>query len=183
MPAQECRILPDLQLAGRALHEFYASGAADGTVLAGVVLASAVLTGAVGALAQGAEPAVTLWIRHSGMDREYGAPYPPGLVELGLDPSRIILVLARDAQSALQAGLEGARCAALGAVLIELSGEARMYDLTASRRWRPGNRAQQCCWPALLPHLCQVPRKRGGRYRQGRPRRWRPALRETRPLN
>jgi protein ImuA len=61
-------------------------------------------------------------------------PHPAGLAELGFDPAHLLLIRARDAPSALQAGLEGARCAALGAVIIELRGETRAYDLTASRR-------------------------------------------------
>ena len=40
----------------------------------------------------------------------------------------------RDAKEALQAGAEAGRCATVGATLIELFGEARAYDLTASRR-------------------------------------------------
>jgi protein ImuA len=145
MSSRSCRILPHLPLAAHALHEFYAAAEADGTALISVV----------SALAHDARSAFTLWIRHAGMDRECGLPYPPGLVELGLDPARIILVQARDAQAALQAGLEGARCAALGAVLIELHGEARIYDLTASRRLALAARASGT--PVLLARTAAMP--------------------------
>jgi protein ImuA len=145
MPTRNCRILPHLHLATHALHEFYAAAEADGTALISVV----------SALAHGARSAFTLWIRHAGMDRACGLPYPPGLVEFGLDPARIILVQTRDVQAALQAGLEGARCAALGAVLIELHGEARLYDLTASRRLALAARASGT--PVLLARTAAMP--------------------------
>jgi protein ImuA len=86
-----------------------------------------------------------LWVRHGAHDREAGAPYPAGLAELGIDPSRMLLVRARDVQSALQAGLEGARCASLGAAIIELWGESSLYDLTASRRLALAARASGSC--------------------------------------
>ncbi|MCA0402094.1 MAG: hypothetical protein LCH38_14925 [Proteobacteria bacterium] len=75
-----------------------------------------------------------LWIRHEALASETGTPYPAGLVELGFDPTLLLFVRALDVPSALQAGLEGARCKALGAVIIDIRGEARAYDLTASRR-------------------------------------------------
>ena len=75
-----------------------------------------------------------LWVRQDVLDAETGRLHPPGLAELGLDPARILLVRARDAQDVLRAGAEAARCSALGAVLIEPWGEPRLFDLTASRR-------------------------------------------------
>jgi protein ImuA len=125
-------MLPDHQgdaprafsLARGALHEVYAARQADAAGLAALALM----------LGEGDRRRTRLWIRHEVAMRETGMPYPAGLVELGFDPSRILLLHARDALAALQAGLEGARCAALGAVMIELWGEARAYDLTASRR-------------------------------------------------
>ena len=112
-------------LARAALHEFYAATETDAPGMTGVALALA-------RMATDARP--ILWVRQEFLDREVGAPYPPGLAEFGLDPSRLTLVRARDAQAALQAGLEGARCASLGAAMIELWGEAKALDLTAGRR-------------------------------------------------
>jgi protein ImuA len=106
------------------LHEFYAGAGADGASLSALAL---LLAGVEGRRTR-------LWVRHEAQDREMGAPCPEGLSELGLDPSRLMLMRARDVPSALQAGLEGARCAALGAVILEIAGAARAYDLTASRR-------------------------------------------------
>jgi len=115
---------PGFSLARGALHEFYAGAEADGVSLS----ALAVMLGMAGG------QQATLWARHEALTQETGMPHPAGLAELGFDPAHLLLIRARDAPSALQAGLEGARCAALGAVIIELRGEAKAYDLTASRR-------------------------------------------------
>lgn len=112
-------------LSRAALHEFYAAAEADAPATTGAALAFARLA---------ADGRPVLWVRHEALDREAGAPYSPGLAELGIDPARLIFVRARDVQAALQAGLDGARCAAPGAVVVELRGEAKELDLTASRR-------------------------------------------------
>jgi len=61
-----------------------------------------------------------------------------GLARLGIDPARLTLVeppAGRDGEAALlRAGLDAARCPALGAVVIESEGRLAAYDLTASRR-------------------------------------------------
>ncbi|MGL4973753.1 MAG: hypothetical protein ACRC56_00555, partial [Bosea sp. (in: a-proteobacteria)] len=106
------------------MHEFYTDAEANGVSLSALALM----------IGEDSTRQVKLWVRHDAVASETGAPHLIGLAELGLDPARLILVRARDAPSALQAGLEGARCSALGAVIIELRGEARAYDLTASRR-------------------------------------------------
>jgi protein ImuA len=108
-----------------ALHEIYASGTADLAAATGLSVGLAIR-------AAGTRP--ILWVRQDVLDAETGRLHPAGFVELGFDPSRILLVRARDAQGVLRAGVEAARCAALGAVLIEPWGEPRLLDLTASRR-------------------------------------------------
>lgn len=123
-PDHQAHASPGFSLARGALHEFYAGAEADGVSLSGLAM---MLGNAGGKQA-------TLWIRHEAQASETGAPHPAGLAELGFDSTRLLLVRARDVSSALQAGLEGARCAALGAVIVEIRGEARAYDLTASRR-------------------------------------------------
>ena len=105
-------------------HEFYARLTADAVNCAGLALGLAAQSGR-GPL---------LWVRLAPLASEAGTPDAVGLAEFGLDPSRLILADMRDMRSALQAGLEGARCSALQAVFIELWGETRLYDLTASRR-------------------------------------------------
>lgn len=110
--------------AADGLHEVYAAGQAEAVCLSGCLLAMGG-AGGTGAL---------LWVRQAEQNREAGMPSAAGLRELGIDPGRVVLVLPRDPLSALQAALEGARCRALGGVVLELWGEVRPYDLTASRR-------------------------------------------------
>lgn len=112
-------------IARAALHEVYAPGTADLAAATGFV---------VGLAIRAAGPRPILWARQDVVDAETGRLHPPGLTELGLDPGRVLLVRARDAEGVLRAGSEAARCPALGAVLIEPWGEPRRLDLTASRR-------------------------------------------------
>ena len=112
-------------IARAALHEVYAAGMADLAAATGF---------SVGLAIRAAQMRPILWVRQDFLDAETGRLHPPGLIELGLDPSRILLVRARDAEGVLRAGAEAARCSALGAVLIEPWGEPRLLDLTASRR-------------------------------------------------
>jgi protein ImuA len=133
------------RLAGGALHEFYAEGQADGVAMLGLVLS----------LARAERPASTLWVRHAALDQELGAPGASGLAEWGAAPSGLILVRLRDGQAALQAGLEGARCASLGAVVIELWGASKAYDLVASRRLALA--AQASGLPVMLARVSAGP--------------------------
>jgi protein ImuA len=112
-------------IARAALHEVYAPATADLVAATGF---------AVGLAIRAAGPRPILWVRQDVVDAETGRLHPPGLIELGLDPGRVLLVRARDAEGVLRAGSEAARCSALGAVLIEPWGEPRRLDLTASRR-------------------------------------------------
>jgi protein ImuA len=108
------------------LHEFYAARASDTTAMSGLAVG-------LSSLMAGGRP--MLWVRHGAMKAEHGEPCTPGVREMGINPSQLILLQPRDITAALQGGLEGARCPALGAVLIELRGESRHLDLTASRRF------------------------------------------------
>ncbi|PTM43131.1 hypothetical protein [Bosea sp. 124] len=112
-------------IARAALHEVYAPATADLAAATGFAVGLAIR-------AAGMRP--ILWVRQDVVDAETGRLHPPGLTELGLDPARVLLVRARDAEGVLRAGSEAARCPALGAVLIEPWGEPRRLDLTASRR-------------------------------------------------
>lgn len=107
-----------------ALHEIYAATAADAACLSGSALM----------LAQGRGGRACLWVRHAGHGGEAGQPSALGLAELAIDPARVVLLSARQAGDALQAGLDGAGCTALDAVIVELWGETKAYDLVASRR-------------------------------------------------
>lgn len=112
-------------LVGAGLHEIYASQTA---YFGGV-------TGFAAALvlkAAGTRPIV--WVRQDFLDVETGFLNASGIAEIGLDPSRIILVRARDAKGALRAGEQAARCAALGVVVIQPWGDSSVLNFTASRR-------------------------------------------------
>jgi len=61
-------------------------------------------------------------------------PYGEGWLQLGLAPSRLVLVRAPDDLALLQAALDAARCPQLAAVVLESWGDCARYDLTASRR-------------------------------------------------
>jgi protein ImuA len=75
-----------------------------------------------------------LVISQSMLDGEAGRLYPPGLAEFGIDPGRLILARADNAEEALRMLLEGARCTALGSAVAAFWGEPRFLDLTATRR-------------------------------------------------
>lgn len=110
-----------------ALHEAYAETSADAPAATGFALALA-------RRALAGEKKPLLWARPEALSAESGAPYPPGLADIGVDPAAVALIRVRDAKEALQASAEAGRCATVGATLIELFGDARAYDLTASRR-------------------------------------------------
>ncbi len=75
-----------------------------------------------------------LWIRQDFAANEFGGLEATGLLELGLDPARLLLLNLTDAADVLRAGGDALSCAALGALVIELSGEPKPLDLNASRR-------------------------------------------------
>lgn len=106
------------------LHELFAAEPDDRGALAGAGLMLAMRAGA-GPL---------LWLRQDGGVRAAGGLYGPGLADLGLDPARLIEIIAPDEAALLRAAGDAVRCAQLGAVLIEPWKAARGLDLTVSRR-------------------------------------------------
>jgi protein ImuA len=112
-------------LATGALHEVFAAQFGDATAAAGFVVTLASRTD---------QHRKILWVRHEFARQEAGNVHAPGLVELGIDPNRFILVGVHDPLLALRAANEGARCSALAAVIIEIWSETRALDLTATRR-------------------------------------------------
>lgn len=75
-----------------------------------------------------------VWLRQDSGIAEAGLAYGPGLVELGFSPERLALVRLRTATDSLRAGIEAARCSAIGALVLELSDAGHKADLTATRR-------------------------------------------------
>lgn len=112
-------------LARQGVHEVYPSAAVHFGAATGFAALLALK-------AAGAKP--ILWARQQFLDRETGSPSASGLAELGLDPARLVFVRAPNGEGVLRAGEQALRCAALGAVIIELWGEPKTLDFTASRR-------------------------------------------------
>lgn len=104
------------------------AGPGHASVAVGFGLALAVQTISA---ASASRAAMLLWVREAAAVVETGDAYGPGLAAFGLSPSGCIIVEARTSVDALRAALEGARCAALGAVVLEMLAP---IDLTASRR-------------------------------------------------
>ena len=75
-----------------------------------------------------------LWLRQDGGVRAGGGLYGPGLADLGLDPARLIEIVAPDEAGLLRAAGDAVRCPPVAALLIEPWKAARGFDLTASRR-------------------------------------------------
>jgi protein ImuA len=124
MPAMDAALGGGLPFG--AVHEIFPAASGDGMAAEAFALAFA-------RRAAGADRTI-LWVQHDWLAREYGMPHGAGLLEFGIDPRRVILVRARDVLTALRAGHEGLRCAALGTVLIETWGEAKAFDLSATQR-------------------------------------------------
>ena len=115
--------LPWRGLAAGALHEV--SGPARDAAALGFVSA---LLARLAARAPGA----VLWCRRRGASYESGDIYAPGLAAFGLDPSRLILLGAKQRRDVLWAMREGLSCPRLLAVVGEV--EEAAVGLTASRR-------------------------------------------------
>lgn len=114
-------------LRGDGVHEFYAApdaveGAAAATALA-LLLGERACAGTQR----------LMWLRVAG-GRSGDYPYAPGLLELGIDPDRILLMEPPDLDALLIATAESVRHSGLGAVVLEVVGRASRLDLTASRR-------------------------------------------------
>jgi protein ImuA len=111
-------------LALAAVHEVFAEGRQSASATGFI----AGLTGRVTAR----RPLV--WIRQDFAEIESGALSMAGLAELGLDPRRVVTVRAADVDAALRTAADALACDALGAVVLEVWGEARQFDLVASRK-------------------------------------------------
>ncbi len=113
-------------LARGRLHELFAAEPVDTSSAAGFATMLACL----------ALPAGTplIWLRQEDAETRGGRLYAPGLVEIGLDPARLVLVVLPDPVTLLRAAADVVRCAEVGAVVIELWRRPRALDLTASRR-------------------------------------------------
>jgi protein ImuA len=87
---------------------------------------------------------LVLWCLTQEAAREWGRPYGPGLIALGLDPARVLLVETRNAESAAWALEEGLKSRALIAAVAEIEIKTEL----AARRL--GLAAQASSTPCLL---------------------------------
>jgi len=111
-------------LACGAVHEVFAEGRQ-----------SAAATGFVAGLARRvAVRRPLVWVRQDFAAIESGALSMSGWSELGLDPRLVVSVHAPDVDAALRIAADALACDALGAVVMEIWGEARQFDLVASRK-------------------------------------------------
>lgn len=107
------------------LHEVIASVGEDAGAAAGFGVMLAYRAGADRPL---------LWLRSDAAERRGGRLYAAGLGELGIDPAGVTLGLVADDDALLSAANDAARCAGLGALVVEAWGDPRALDLTATRR-------------------------------------------------
>lgn len=134
-----------VRLLSRAgVHELYAASHVDSAAATGFAIG----TLRQQSLSKDKGSAALVWVRHELAQSEAGHVYPPGLLGFGLSPAGLTLVRASSPLAALQAGLEAARCSSLAAILVEIWGEAKAYDLTASRRLSLASKASHV--PLLL---------------------------------
>jgi protein ImuA len=111
-------------LARAAVHEVFAAGRHVGTA-----------TGFIAGLsARVASRRPLVWVRQDFTEIESGALSSSGLAELGLDPRCLVSVRAADVDGALRTAADALACDAVGAVVLEVWGEARQLDLVASRK-------------------------------------------------
>jgi protein ImuA len=132
-------------LAVAAVHEVFAEGR-QGAVATGFI------AGLAGRITRH-RPLV--WVRQDFSDIESGALSMSGLAELGLDPRHVVIVRAADVDSAVRTAADALACDALGAVVLEVFGEARQLDLVASRKLTLA--AQASGVTALLLRIAATP--------------------------
>ena len=131
------REIPWNKLAANGLHEVKAAAYRDQP--AALAFALAILGESL--TQPGGASSPVLWCLTERAAREWGAPYGPGLLALGLDPALILIVQARnalDATWALEEGLKAqAFSAALGQVEVKTPLIARRLGLAAQTSRTP----------------------------------------------
>ncbi|NIK88420.1 hypothetical protein FHS83_001738 [Rhizomicrobium palustre] len=105
-----------------ALHEIFAAPSHE-TAASGF---AAGLAGRIGG--------PVFWIAQEYSLLEHGGLAATGFTELGLPPDRLYLLRAPDVTGVLRAGLEAMSCPALGAVVLEVTGDSKLLDLVAYRK-------------------------------------------------
>lgn len=115
-------------LARGRLHEVMGEAAEDTASLSGFAAMLALRAGAAGA------GGPLLWLRTEQAEQRCGRLYATGLAELGLWGGGLLLGLVASDDALLRTANDAARCAGLGALVVEAWGAPRGLDLTATRR-------------------------------------------------
>ncbi len=110
-----------------ALHEVRCSLARDFACAAGFVLGLAAQFGKQDAKR-------VLWVIDPAASVDSGLPFPDGLSEHGIDPKRVIFVRPITLQDALWSADQAAKCSDLSAVIFQVKGNPKPFDMTATRR-------------------------------------------------
>ncbi|ESZ85715.1 MAG: hypothetical protein Q27BB25_17785 [Blastomonas sp. CACIA14H2] len=105
------------------LHEIFAFEADDAGCATGFAAALALRLGGT-----------LVWLREGEAEKRGGQLHAPGLAEIGLAPSQVILGTLPDALAVLRAAADVTRCGDVGVAVVELWRDPRAFDLTASRR-------------------------------------------------
>ncbi|MCM8732555.1 ImuA family protein [Hephaestia sp. GCM10023244] len=113
-------------LARGRLHEMFAAEAEDAGSVTGF--------GAMLAIRARTAGSAVVWLRTDDAERRCGRFHGPGFAELGGDPDALLLVTAPNPVALLRSAADAARCAGLGALVVEGWGKLPALDLTASRR-------------------------------------------------
>lgn len=127
-----------------ALTEIHGRQTRDAGVVAGFALALAML-----ARERAAMKGPILWVATDEVLAEAGRPYAPGILyRFGLAPEALLVADVRRLADALWVAEEAAALPQLSAVLLEVRGQMRKLDLTATRRLH--RRAQAADRPLYL---------------------------------
>jgi len=133
-------------LALGAMHEVFAEAGRQSAAATGFI---------AGLAARVAARRPLVWVRQDFSETEAGALSMSGLAEFGLDPRLLVTVRAPDAEAALRTAADALACDALGAVVLEVWGETRQFDLVASRKLTLA--AQASGVTALLLRIAATP--------------------------
>src|SRR6266700_3729590 len=133
-------------LALGAVHEVFAEAGRQSAAATGFI---------AGLAARVAARRPLVWVRQDFSETEAGALSMSGLAEFGLDPRLLVTVRAPDAEAALRTAADALACDALGAVVLEVWGETRQFDLVASRKLTLATQASGVT--ALLLRIAATP--------------------------
>ncbi len=114
-------------LKSAVLHEIFPGEAADAVAASGFAFGLAACAAGKGKW--------LVWVQQDFSALEWGEIFGTGLLALGFDPNRLMIVKVPDVASTLRAGAEALNCCGVGAVVVEFWGGAKVFDLVASRKF------------------------------------------------